>query len=136
MPTYDYACSACDHAFELFQAMSEPKKKKCPACGKSSLVRLMGAGAGVIFKGSGFYETDYKRAASPAKDGAGDGTKDGAKDGKDGAKDGAKDGGAAKDGGPSSKAPDGGGAGSPGKAKPASRSKARKDAASPSGGGG
>jgi putative FmdB family regulatory protein len=60
MPTYDYRCDACGHTFEEFQSFSEEPLKKCPACGKKKLVRLFGTGAGVIFKGSGFYETDYR----------------------------------------------------------------------------
>jgi len=60
MPTYDYQCQACDHTFEEFQSMSAKHLKKCPECGKNKLVRLIGTGAGVIFKGSGFYETDYR----------------------------------------------------------------------------
>ncbi|MEQ8848219.1 zinc ribbon domain-containing protein [Botrimarina sp.] len=60
MPTYDYVCDACDHEFELFQQISEPVKKKCPECGKLKLRRLFGTGAAVVFKGSGFYETDYR----------------------------------------------------------------------------
>lgn len=60
MPTYDYQCDACDHEFELFQQISEPVKKKCPECGKLKLRRLFGTGAAVVFKGSGFYETDYR----------------------------------------------------------------------------
>lgn len=60
MPTYDYQCDACDHKFELFQAMSEPVKKKCPECGRPKLRRLFGTGAAVVFKGSGFYQTDYR----------------------------------------------------------------------------
>jgi putative FmdB family regulatory protein len=60
MPTYDYECDACGHSFELFQSISEPVKKKCPACGKSKLRRLIGTGAAVMFKGSGFYQTDYR----------------------------------------------------------------------------
>jgi len=60
MPTYDYRCDACGHKFEEFQSFSEEPLKKCPACGKKKLVRLFGTGAGVIFKGSGFYETDYR----------------------------------------------------------------------------
>ncbi len=60
MPTYDYRCSHCDHEFELFQSMSASVKKKCPACNKMTLERLIGTGAAVIFKGSGFYETDYR----------------------------------------------------------------------------
>src|SRR5690554_3582329 len=60
MPTYDYRCDACNYEFELFQQMSDPVKRKCPSCGKSKLQRLIGIGAGVIFKGDGFYETDYR----------------------------------------------------------------------------
>lgn len=60
MPTYDYRCNACSHEFELFQSMSEGLKKKCPACGKLKLERLIGTGSALIFKGSGFYETDYR----------------------------------------------------------------------------
>lgn len=60
MPTYDYRCNNCDHEFELFQSMSAGVKKKCPECSKMTLERLIGTGAAVIFKGSGFYETDYR----------------------------------------------------------------------------
>ncbi|MGJ8635755.1 MAG: FmdB family zinc ribbon protein [Phycisphaerales bacterium] len=60
MPTYDYRCNACEHEFELFQSMSAGVKKKCPECGKLALERLIGIGAAVMFKGSGFYETDYR----------------------------------------------------------------------------
>lgn len=60
MPTYDYECDACGHTFELFQSISEPVKRKCPKCGKSKLRRLFGTGAAVVFKGSGFYQTDYR----------------------------------------------------------------------------
>lgn len=60
MPTYDYRCNACGHDFELFQSMSESVKKKCPECGKMALERLIGTGAAVLFKGSGFYQTDYR----------------------------------------------------------------------------
>jgi putative FmdB family regulatory protein len=60
MPTYDYACKACGHRFEQFQSISSDPLKKCPQCNKAKLERLIGAGAGVIFKGSGFYETDYR----------------------------------------------------------------------------
>lgn len=60
MPTYDYRCNNCDHEFELFQSMSAGVKKKCPECSKMTLERLIGIGAAVIFKGSGFYETDYR----------------------------------------------------------------------------
>jgi putative FmdB family regulatory protein len=68
-PTYEYECDACEHHFEEFQNMSDPLLRKCPACGKRRLLRLLGAGAGIIFKGSGFYETDYrKKTGGPAKE--------------------------------------------------------------------
>ena len=60
MPTYEYQCDACGHEMELFQSFSESAKRKCPACGRLKLKRLIGMGGGVIFKGSGFYETDYR----------------------------------------------------------------------------
>ncbi len=60
MPTYDYECTACDHTFELFQSISESPKRKCPACGRLKLRRLFGTGAALLFKGSGFYQTDYR----------------------------------------------------------------------------
>lgn len=60
MPTYDYECDACGHEFELFQKFSDSVKKKCPECGKLKLRRLFGTGAAVMFKGSGFYQTDYR----------------------------------------------------------------------------
>ena len=60
MPTYDYECGHCEHTFELFQTISEPLKRKCPECGRLKLKRLIGAGAAVVFKGSGFYQTDYR----------------------------------------------------------------------------
>ena len=60
MPTYEYVCDECGHEFELFQSMSASVKRKCPECGKLKLKRLIGIGSGVIFKGSGFYQTDYR----------------------------------------------------------------------------
>ncbi|MEX2215421.1 MAG: zinc ribbon domain-containing protein [Phycisphaeraceae bacterium] len=60
MPTYEYICKACQHEFEEFQSMSAKPLRKCPACGKLKLKRLIGTGAGVIFKGSGFWQTDYR----------------------------------------------------------------------------
>jgi putative FmdB family regulatory protein len=63
MPTYDYRCKACGHALELFQSIREGAKRKCPACGRNQLERLIGSGAGILFKGSGFYQTDYRSAA-------------------------------------------------------------------------
>ena len=60
MPTYDYECDACGHEFELFQGINDAVKRKCPDCGKQKLRRLFGTGGAVVFKGSGFYETDYR----------------------------------------------------------------------------
>lgn len=60
MPTYDYQCDACGHEFELFQSITEGVKRKCPECKKPKLRRLFGTGAAVVFKGSGFYQTDYR----------------------------------------------------------------------------
>src|SRR5262249_53778530 len=60
MPTYEYQCEACEHNFDEFQSFTEKPLKKCPKCGKPKLRRLFGSGAGVIFKGSGFYQTDYR----------------------------------------------------------------------------
>ena len=60
MPTYDYRCNACGHTFEEFQMMSDPVMRKCPECGKLKLERLIGSGAGFVFKGSGYYVTDYR----------------------------------------------------------------------------
>jgi len=60
VPTYDYLCENCGHKFEEFQSMSQKPLRKCPDCGKLQLKRLIGTGAGIIFKGSGFYETDYR----------------------------------------------------------------------------
>ncbi len=62
MPTYDYRCDACHHEFDAFQSIMDAALRKCPKCGKNKLRRLIGAGSGIIFKGSGFYETDYKRS--------------------------------------------------------------------------
>ena len=60
MPTYDYVCDACEHEFELFQPITENAKRKCPECGRLKLRRLFGTGAAIVFKGSGFYKTDYR----------------------------------------------------------------------------
>jgi putative FmdB family regulatory protein len=60
MPTYDYVCDTCGHSFEHFQSMTAAPLKACPKCAKKSLKRLIGTGAGVIFKGEGFYITDYR----------------------------------------------------------------------------
>ncbi len=80
MPTYDYECAACEHTWEEFQQITENPKRKCPSCGKLKARRLIGSGSGIIFRGSGFYQTDYrsreykkkakadKEGASPKKD--------------------------------------------------------------------
>jgi putative FmdB family regulatory protein len=60
MPTYDYVCDACQHQFELFHSIKDEPKRKCPACGRQKLRRLIGPGAAIVFKGSGFYQTDYR----------------------------------------------------------------------------
>lgn len=83
MPTYEYKCSACGHRLDAFQSMTDRPLRKCPACGRSALERQIGVGAAVLFKGPGFYQTDYrsesyrkaaeaesKPAAAPAADGA------------------------------------------------------------------
>ena len=83
MPTYDYRCKVCGHEFEYFQSMKDDALRKCPACKKASLERLIGTGAAILFKGSGFYETDYRsesykkaaeadKAPQPSGDKAGD----------------------------------------------------------------
>jgi putative FmdB family regulatory protein len=70
MPTYEYVCPKCGHEFEQFQPMSDAPLKRCPKCKKLGLKRLVGAGAGLIFKGTGFYITDYKnKPSAPAGEG-------------------------------------------------------------------
>jgi putative FmdB family regulatory protein len=59
MPNYEYECKKCGHRFEVFQKMTDAKLKKCPECG-GKVERLIGPGAGIVFKGSGFYQTDYR----------------------------------------------------------------------------
>ncbi len=66
MPTYDYQCQACGERFEKFQSINARPLRKCPSCGRMKLRRLIGSGAAVIFRGSGFYHTDY-RSKSGAK---------------------------------------------------------------------
>lgn len=60
MPTYDYVCDACGHEFEAFESIKADPQTDCPACGKPSLRRKIGPGAAILFKGSGFYQTDYR----------------------------------------------------------------------------
>ena len=71
MPTYDYVCKSCDHAWELFQSIKANPIRKCPECGKLRAKRIIGPGAAILFKGSGFYQTDY-RSDSYRKDAAAD----------------------------------------------------------------
>ncbi len=66
MPTYDYRCAACGHALEIFHGISEKPRRTCPKCKKPRLERLISAGAGLLFKGSGFYLTDYRSASYKA----------------------------------------------------------------------
>ena len=67
MPTYDYICKTCGYEFEEFQSMSAEPLKFCPKC-NSEIIRKIGTGAGLVFKGSGFYITDYKNKKTPSKD--------------------------------------------------------------------
>lgn len=63
MPTYEYECRKCGHQFEKFQSITAPPLKTCPKC-KGKVVRVVSGGAGIIFKGSGFYQTDYKKSSN------------------------------------------------------------------------
>jgi len=63
MPTYDYECQACGYTFEKFQPITASPVRRCPRCGRMKIRRLIGAGAGILFKGSGFYQTDYRSSA-------------------------------------------------------------------------
>ena len=64
MPTYDYKCQKCGHTYEVFQGISAKLKTQCPKC-RGKVKRLIGTGGGIIFKGSGFYQTDYKKTTTP-----------------------------------------------------------------------
>ena len=85
MPTYDYECDKCEHTFEAFQSMTEKPIRVCPECKSRKVRRLIGTGAAIIFKGSGFYSTDYRSQSDKAREKAetssasGAGTKNGAK---------------------------------------------------------
>ena len=68
MPTYDYICNDCDKMYEYFQSMSDNPLTKCPECKKNSLRRIISGGTGLIFKGSGYYLTDYKNKKNKKKD--------------------------------------------------------------------
>ncbi len=67
MPTYDYRCEGCGHELAVFHSITEDPRTQCPQCHEDKLRRLIGSGGGIIFKGSGFYETDYKRSRSSSK---------------------------------------------------------------------
>ena len=64
MPTYQYECETCGHVFDVMQSIMDAKLKECPSCKKMSLNRLIGSGGGIVFKGTGFYETDYKNKST------------------------------------------------------------------------
>lgn len=89
MPTYDYRCKACSHNWEEFQPITSKATRKCPECGKLKAERVIGPGAGILFKGSGFYITDYRsdsyqkaaKADQPKKESKGDAKSDGSKSG-------------------------------------------------------
>ena len=87
MPTYEYECRNCHHKFELYQSITAKPITRCPKCKKAKVRRLIGRGAGIIFKGSGFYQTDY-RSDHYKKQSAAD--KPGAEASKSASKDGAK----------------------------------------------
>lgn len=94
MPTYEYVCDACESRFERFQKISDPPVKKCPACGAREARRIISPGAGLLFKGPGFYATDYRKDASrPGK------AKDGSEDKAEGKAEGKKSGDAGGPGG-------------------------------------
>jgi putative FmdB family regulatory protein len=113
MPTYEYKCEGCGHQFEEFQSMSEPALEKCPECKKKKLRRLFGTGAAILFKGSGFYETDYRSESY----------KSAAKADKEPSRDSGKDSGGA------AKSDTGGTSGTNGTAKPDSGSSGKKGGA-------
>ena len=93
MPTYDYECEACGHQLEVFQGINDEVLTKCPECKKKKLKRLFGSGAAIVFKGSGFYQTDYrsegykKAAAADSKSQSSDKSKSGSKKKSSGSKD-------------------------------------------------
>ncbi len=120
MPTYEYKCDACEHQFDEFHSITAKPLRKCPKCGKNKLRRLIGTGAGVIFKGGGFYETDYRS----------DSYQKGAKAEKESAKPAAESGKGTTEGGKSDAKPAEGKSEAPakGESKPAAKSEAAKPA--------
>ena len=79
MPSYNYECSKCGHTLQEFQSMSEKPVVACPKCKKKSLVRLISGGSGILFKGTGFYETDYKKKTTSDSKSESSGSKETAK---------------------------------------------------------
>lgn len=75
MPTYTYECKKCSHTMDVFHSMNETPKVKCEACGSTRMVKQLGVGAGIIFKGSGFYETDYVKKGKSGAEKGGEGAK-------------------------------------------------------------
>jgi putative FmdB family regulatory protein len=67
MPTYLYRCKSCSQEFDEFQRIADEPLKTCPSCKKDTLIRIIGGGAGLLFKGSGFYQTDYKKSGEEGK---------------------------------------------------------------------
>lgn len=74
MPTYEYRCAACGHDFERFHKMSDPPVRTCPECGKRKVERRISSGGGLLFKGPGFYATDYRKDGPPKAKESGDGS--------------------------------------------------------------
>lgn len=74
MPTYEYACNGCGHKFERFESITSKPNKSCPECKKKKAERLISGGGGLMFKGSGFYITDYKKSGSSSSNGGGTAT--------------------------------------------------------------
>ena len=83
MPTYDYVCKACGAELEIFQPITESPKRKCPECKRLKLHRKIGSGAGILFKGSGFYQTDYRSDSYKQGESAAKSAKDSARESKD-----------------------------------------------------
>lgn len=77
MPTYEYRCGACSHEFERFQKMSADPVETCPECDEDEVQRIISAGGGLVFKGSGFYATDYRDSSPPDDEAAGGGEGEG-----------------------------------------------------------
>ena len=109
MPTYQYQCKSCGHELEEFHSMSEPSLTHCPNCKTENLLRVMGTGVGLIFKGTGFYLTDYKKSGTPPA--SGESKRDGGESKKDGGESKRDSGESKKDSGESKK--DSGGSAKP-----------------------